>query len=109
MNKMHPEIKRQWCEALRSGEYEQARGQLCGHAGKMCCLGVAYDAVLGDAWEWDEHRWEWRPVNQTEYTILLSSWRALLGISIFEHDALVAMNDDGRTFAEIADYIEENL
>jgi hypothetical protein len=39
---MNPEVKAQWVEALRSGEYEQARGRLRNGDG-YCCLGVLTD------------------------------------------------------------------
>ena len=36
---MKPEIKQMWVDALRSGEFEQADGQLRDD-GRYCCLGV---------------------------------------------------------------------
>lgn len=41
-SKMKPEIKALWIEALRSGEYEQGRGQL-NMNNHFCCLGVLCD------------------------------------------------------------------
>lgn len=37
--KLKPEVKTEWLNALRSGEYEQGTGSLC-KDGKYCCLGV---------------------------------------------------------------------
>lgn len=40
---MNPEVKTEWLEALRSGEYKQGRGQLCRKTDsgtELCCLGV---------------------------------------------------------------------
>lgn len=55
MLEMNPEIREQWCKALRSGEYKQAKGVLwrktdhspspdypAGH----CCLGVLTDLYV---------------------------------------------------------------
>lgn len=43
---MKPKIKRQWVDALRSGEYEQgARGTLKSESG-YCCLGVLCDLAV---------------------------------------------------------------
>ena len=42
---MKPEIKKQWVQALRSGEYKQGRGQLKQGA-TFCCLGVLCDLAV---------------------------------------------------------------
>jgi hypothetical protein len=42
---MNPEIKAQWVEALRSGEYEQTNGYLRTDSG-FCCLGVLCDLAV---------------------------------------------------------------
>lgn len=39
---MNADIKAQWVNALRSGDYEQGRGWL-NNNGKFCCLGVLCD------------------------------------------------------------------
>ncbi len=39
---MNQQIKQQWIEALRSGEYSQTQNQLKNHYG-YCCLGVLCD------------------------------------------------------------------
>ena len=42
--KMKPEIKKLWVDALRSGEYKQAREVLRTNGGtSFCCLGVLTD------------------------------------------------------------------
>lgn len=48
---MDKKVKEDWVEALRSGQYEQKRGnlmtqQLYSGATEYCCLGVLCDAVL---------------------------------------------------------------
>lgn len=42
--KLHPEVKELWLEALRSGEYEQARETIRTATG-WCCLGVLCEAI----------------------------------------------------------------
>ena len=42
---MNPEVKAQWVEALRSGEYEQGRNELQLN-GRFCCLGVLCDLAV---------------------------------------------------------------
>jgi hypothetical protein len=40
---MKPEIKQQWVDALRSGEYKQGYGMLHPDSNTFCCLGVLCD------------------------------------------------------------------
>lgn len=55
MNKMNPEIKQKWVNALRSGEYEQGDGKL--YSGKgYCCLGVLCDLYSKE----NNLKWEFR-------------------------------------------------
>ena len=44
---MTPELKTKWCNLLRSGEIDQARGSLKNSSG-MCCLGVLAHIVKDD-------------------------------------------------------------
>lgn len=43
---MNSEIKQQWLEALRSGKYEQGKGELKTPYGGFCCLGVLCDLYI---------------------------------------------------------------
>ena len=83
---MDAEIKRKWVEALRSGNYQQGRNHLH-RDNKFCCLGVLCQITTGKM-GYEQTRKHF-PVKM-------------------EHD-LIGMNDDGKSFAEIADYIERNL
>lgn len=51
---MNPEIKQKWLDALRSGEYEQAKGALRKQDDEgndlFCCLGVLCDIVAKGDW-----------------------------------------------------------
>jgi hypothetical protein len=99
---MKKELKEKWVAALRSGQYEQARGKLRDGDG-YCCI-----AVLCELTE-VQHDGE-----------SFIEWNGNLTISDADdplewtHGAyqnkLVKMNDDlGKTFPEIADWIEANI
>ena len=86
---MDTEIKQKWVEALRSGKYKQHHGSLFNQSRTAhCCLGVLRD-VTGSS----------------------ECWNEFLRESVGEHKrTLIRMNDEqDKSFAEIADYIEQNL
>lgn len=108
--KLDPEVKEKWLAALRSGEYEQGDGQLC-YNGKFCCLGVLNDVLdlgypEGYGYLTDAPR-ATRDRFKGKYGIDLGVGALILPEDI--QSELAHMNDHGRTFAEIADYIEEYL
>jgi hypothetical protein len=60
---LKPEIKKFWTEDLRSGEYNQVEGELCGtkltpddqEIHGHCCLGVLLEGgTKRGFWEWDK-------------------------------------------------------
>lgn len=103
MEKMNPEVKQKWLKALRSGEYEQAVHWLRVDT-SYCCLGVL------------THIYE--PTHESLFNCAcpeneICEWAGLP----FSEDSegqnvtseLMTMNDSGKSFDEIADWIEENL
>lgn len=103
---MDKEIKRRWVEALRSGQYIQGRSKLFEeYKGTFCCLGVLCD-IQGVPRE-----------RTSQYAIApfiseagIPGFEPIQGvISQEEANCLAGMNDKGKTFNEIADYIEETL
>jgi hypothetical protein len=120
---MNKEIADRWVAALRSGEYEQGRGQL--REGKsFCCLGVLCDIYQKEQgkghWQdlqenglyefaddeigldWSEvlpdHVMEWAGMCTTAGTFAMGE----------EFNTLVELNDDdGSSFPQIADTIEQ--
>lgn len=105
------EQKAKWLAALRSGDYEQGTGCLrVGMTNRHCCLGVACEVVgpgltlrpsLGV--EPRDGSWGpafWAPVSSSELTDTEDE-----GVLC----EAVCMNDGGRTFLEIADYLERHL
>lgn len=124
---MNPEIKAQWLSALRSGEYEQGRGQLK-NDGKYCCLGVLCDLAekagvvrselelaTGDtAFGADD---EFRDGNPSSSALPQSvqEWAGLHAevpsvVFADDYEPLPYLNDScGLNFTRLADLIEESL
>lgn len=101
---MNAELKAKWVAALRSGEYQQIKGKL--HDGKgYCCMGVLHRLVTGRA---PKSYWG------------LEAYDGSLDLDFDECErpestrvdgdtTLMHMNDQGKSFAEIADYVEAHL
>jgi len=115
---MKPEIKKIWVEALRSGKYKQGQKYLCrtiNGEDRFCCLGVLAHECVDGYWskKWGpEEMVVWNLVsNDSKCSVDLSEELLIkLGISAFEQDKLVNLNDNlGKDFNQIADWIEENL
>jgi hypothetical protein len=103
--RMTPEFKAAWIARLRSGKVEQGQKRLEYLTGEQCCLGVAANLALvpkrvcTDVYVFDfgDPPRSGRPPN---------GWMGLREAQITE---LAAMNDTGKTFAQIADWIEQNI
>jgi hypothetical protein len=108
---MNPEIRAQWCAALRSGNYPQTQGQLRrtkpgdGAEPGYCCLGVLCELAVaaGIITRYDG------PQGYLPYGV--ATWAGLA------HDGgsdpvlngastATALNDGGMPFTEIADLID---
>lgn len=106
---MNTEAKKLWVEALRSGEYKQTKHLLHDDEG-YCCLGVLCEVTRSNTkvpvdYDVSTNRitgyslWD----DQTD----VSEWSEIPRDTQWY---LAGMNDDkDKTFAEIADYIEEHL
>lgn len=125
MKKLHPHFKAKWLEALRSGEYAQTTEHLHTEDG-FCCLGVACHL-------YDPNQWYPVELDTADYGVitvyestsrnddlpargdlpdeifdtLLQRHSDASGQSILEFIAV--RNDEGWSFAKIADWIEEHL
>lgn len=106
---MNPELKAKWTEALRSGKYPQGRLAMKKDEG-FCCLGVLADVIDPDAWsEMTTSRGSYTWNGCTAFFGI--DQERELGIRD-EANTLMSMNDskeDPKTFAEIADYIDQKL
>lgn len=122
---MKAELKTKWIEALRSGRYRQAQNVLRDPSGAMCCLGVLLDVDQPTGWGAERinrfHRHCVEHVNSSD-----SDAQDFLGLKYRESQGLefsvirngdpakalhvlTEMNDSGRSFSDIADWIEENV
>lgn len=92
-------LKAKWIAALRSGEFKQHRGGYVG-VDAYCCLGVLACIQLGRD-----------PEGEMECVRLFSTTATLWAqVGDDQQESLVNLNDaEGKTFPEIADYIEANL
>ena len=105
------ENAKKWVEALRSGKYSQGKGTLQNRAG-YCCLGVACDVYEKETGNElpknDEDFYEghilFGAFEQVKDWLNLKTSNANFGEG--SQDNLVAKNDRGNTFDEIAEVIE---
>jgi hypothetical protein len=99
------DIAEKWVAALRSGEYKQCRHQLRTQVDEYCCLGVLCEVLkipVGTPSPGIPRTY----VYDGEPCTLSKSIRDRVGL--VDCGTLMSMNDDGETFATIADYIEKN-
>lgn len=120
--KMDPKAKKVWLKALRSGKYEQAALMLChldGESISYCCLGVlAEECIVAD---WVVTR---KSANDPGYALEVRRGKTFarsngmlppaalkqVGLCKNAADTLASMNDnDGKSFKQIANWIEKNL
>lgn len=108
---MNTEIKEKWLESLRSGKYEQGTGALRknGEAcDQFCCLGVLCDIIAPE---------KWKLANKSEIFIhdcdrvgtLSSRLKEKVGLNADIEEQLIDLNDNGKSFSEIADFIQEHV
>ncbi len=101
---MDAALKTKWIKALRSGRYKQAPGLLQSKTGANCCLGVLCRVA----------RLKKKKIgmylgfldNGSDYIFNLPG---KFSLKLYE-PILIRMNDkEGRSFSEIADWIEANI
>jgi hypothetical protein len=113
---VNKEFKSKWIKALRNQDgsnYKQGRGNLLKN-NKYCCLGVACDLLQPETWFEinGECRWGDRHGKQN---INYSSSRIptfasdVIELNYCDQNILIELNDAGKSFTEIAQWIEENL
>ena len=122
----------EWIAALRSGKYKQGRQLLCSK-GHFCCLGVLADVSgvpkLNEYQQGHPYETFMFKVHSSNGTVEQAGWSMIpvplwptfledlaLGMMVPAmyrygcdtlHNRLTKMNDDGLSFNEIANYIEE--
>lgn len=103
---MDPELKAKWVKALRSGRYKQGIGVLRRKNNTYCCLGVLYEVVKGkNAWTLLEILSAFE-THDSHTTMPSPTFLGEVGLQVKEADYLAELNDEGKTFEEIADAIE---
>ena len=93
---MDANLKAKWVEALRSGDFKQTTEGYFKHGKSFCCLGVLC-VVAGEPPVLEE--------NKSGNWLFVDNEAGLSDVSM----RLASMNDDGASFADLADYIETNL
>ena len=118
-------FQKRWLKALETGEFKQARHQLCKVNGKresFCCLGVACELhnrrkgvkkLETEVCKIDkEKRYQGRGSDLPEIVQTGLQLRDKMGIFHWdfdsEHDSLADMNDNGCTHRYIAKFIRTN-
>lgn len=112
---MNAELKAEWIAALRSGDYKQGKSFLKNDDGTFCCLGVLCDIMEPDAFafsEVDDDGFGYdltHPMADSTLEFIHGDFDGQTGLNFFMQEDLATKNDNGKTFVEIAAYIEENL
>lgn len=130
---MNPDVKTKWLAALRSGEYEQTDGMLLkvtGERKQHCCLGVLCELAVAEGVipparlveNWDGTQKIGQFGDRLEEGTLPAEVSEWSGVDDYGHYAAVVdedgieytpflteINDEGASFAEIADIIEANF
>ena len=115
---MKPEVKKLWIDSLCSGEYKQGTGALHDNMeDTYCCLGVLCQLAVnagadvsvqevGAVTEYNETGAyppppvvAWAGLSQPDPVVYIGA----------QQKTLAALNDEGQTFEEIANIIEEQL
>lgn len=111
---MKKEIAKKWVAALRSGKYRQAHNVLRSPDNAFCCLGVLCNLHAQQHPEFArtqtnpstyDHRTDFPP-------LIVRQWAGLKtenGGRLPGSAALSILNDNGRTFKQIARIIEQNV
>jgi hypothetical protein len=108
---LDPAFKAKWVAALLSGEYQQTSATLRSETG-FCCLGVACDVSGAGTWEpidnGTQHRYNL--ADDSRVSFVPQALADKIGLRGETQHVLSIMNDSsGASFAEIAQYIQDNL
>ena len=111
---MKKELKERWVSALRSGVYKQTKHYLCDDQG-WCCLGVLCNLVDPNGWQEEDKdedsyaRSYWFADGNTEKEFPDHDWLNDIGLDLSIARSLASSNDEGTSFSDLADLIEENV
>lgn len=109
------ENREQWLTALESGKYRQTRGQLRAAQGKSygyCCLGVLCNLHKDKENKWDNSVFEapsdfFPGETEVYFEMPPDSFLEKVKVDTKLADELATMNDNGKTFKEIAAFLRK--
>lgn len=100
------EFTEKWLKALRSGEYKQGEAKLFNKRNdSYCCLGVACSVAKINPQKFVDWGWIHFSFANEEMPTELVEEKKSDGLP----DELSRMNDQGKSFIEIADWIQKNV
>ncbi len=103
---INKEIILYWAERLESGDYKQVKGRLR-NGNLFDCLGVLCD--LGQNGRWDGNYYISALGGSGHGTILPNNIRNYVGLSTTDQGILMGMNDNGKTFKQIAAWLRRRF
>ena len=114
---MIDKVKKKWLKALRSGDYVQGMNALCSTRSRggdrFCCLGVLANELAPGKWEDSGVVPDVLPRNSLSmYGSFIYLEPCLLDLAELPSSKmrlLSRMNDEGKSFEWIADFIEKSL
>ncbi len=114
--KMNQEAKALWLANLRDPSAKQIKGQLGDANGGRCCLGVLCDIAVNQGIvslpRRDSNGLLWYEETKVSLPVVVQDWAGVRSHGqgrMGRQLPLAELNDDGKTFAEIADVIEEEF
>ena len=105
---INTDLAKKWVAALRSGNYVQGQNRLRNSEGKYCCLGVLCEVagitrIDSGSYKFPRSNYMWHAAAEDSW------WNKQFGTAL-NQNRLWQLNDtDEKSFAEIADYIEQEL
>lgn len=107
---MNPEIKKSWIKALRSGKYEQVIGRLTDGPKSYCVLGVLGKEMGFNPVQLKNGNWSLvNCAGRRGSTYLPKCALNAAGLYHAQATKLASLNDNGRNFEALADFIEKHL
>lgn len=104
MSKQLPKKLQEWVDALRSGKYKQGTDYLYNPDDEsFCCLGVYAKEIRGST----EKYLSLSPVSGGPVASYNAIKRELEKHNLYSED-YISMNDDGKSFQQIANQIEKD-
>ena len=98
--------RQKFYDALRSGDYSQVRYEMKSAEGAYCAIGLCALVAHGSKFFDADTLKTWQ--NKYTYTEVYSWLNFITYVDTFAGDILWQMNDSGKSFTQIADWLENN-